>query len=101
MSDEPNCVVWLSFCDGDRPAGDQFLGACIVRIHATDEPRHDTREAIQAAWRLGCNPGGECRLIGGWDFPDTSIIPEEWIGRLLTREKCEEFDRLMLKEEKS
>lgn len=28
-------TFWLSFCDGDRPKGQQFLGACVVDV--TDE----------------------------------------------------------------
>lgn len=43
---------WLSFADGDRPAGDQFLGVCVVR-------GRDMREAVSRAWKLGCNPGGQ------------------------------------------
>src|SRR5437773_2033066 len=29
-------VFWLSFCDGDRPAGEQFLGVAIVDVTAED-----------------------------------------------------------------
>lgn len=43
---------WLSFADGDKPRGQQFLGACVVRA-----PGFVT--AIIAAKESGCFPGGE------------------------------------------
>lgn len=42
---------WLSFADGDRPAGAQFLGACIVQAHGCFE-------AVRESHRLKINPGG-------------------------------------------
>jgi len=68
-------TFWLSFCDPDRPAGEQFLGVCIVQV--TDADRIVAHELVAArfphaaadadwiaaaarkAWALGCNPGGE------------------------------------------
>lgn len=43
---------WLSFADGDRPPGSQFLGCAAV-----DAP--DMPSAIRRAHVLGINPGGE------------------------------------------
>lgn len=45
-------LVWMSFCDGSRPKGSQFLGACVVDANSMEG-------AIRAAWSAGCNPGGE------------------------------------------
>lgn len=45
---------WLSFADASRPRGLQFLGVAAVR--ATD-----LAGAMRAAWRAGCNPGGQVR----------------------------------------
>ncbi len=68
-------TYWLSFCDGERPTGQQFLGVAIVDV--TDADVDAIREELRAkfpkakdgaewlaaasrkAWALGCNPGGE------------------------------------------
>ena len=74
---------WLSFCDERRPRGDRFLGVCIVQ-------GDELADAIQEAWRLGCNPGGEVLgfpiLRGEWQ------PKKKWRGRLLTRAQAEEAD---------
>lgn len=57
---------WLSFADPDRPTGQQFLGACIVR--AVDEI-----SAVKVAHALGINPGGEVRFM--------DLVPEK-VARL-------------------
>ena len=54
--DEPDWW-YLSFCDPLLPRGTQFLGACFCR-------GRDQRQAVQAAWNLGCNPGGEVISTG-------------------------------------
>ena len=46
-------LFWLSFADGSKPKGTQFLGACVVEAPSF-------ADAIQVAWAHGCNPGGEC-----------------------------------------
>jgi hypothetical protein len=77
-------VMWLSFCDASLPKGSQFLGACIV-------PGDDVVEAVQAAWRLGCNPGGEA--LGHVIPSDVEPrIADKWKRRLLTRAECEAMD---------
>ena len=53
---EPH-FFWLSFCDTERPVGQQFLGATVVTAS-------DVEEAVRAAWRLGINPGGEVAALG-------------------------------------
>ena len=74
--------MYLSFADETG-----FLGA--VFLH-----EQDIVSAQKEAWRLGINPGGEVMGLGPGPMP-----PEEWVGRLLTREQIEEFDRIMLAEE--
>jgi hypothetical protein len=54
--DEPDWY-YLSFSDPKRPRGTQFLGACFVRGTTA-------RMAVQAAWNLKCNPGGEVTEVG-------------------------------------
>lgn len=80
---------WLSFVDPDKappldqqvPGGPSFLGACIV-------PGAHWLEAVNNAWALGCNPGGE--VVG---LP-TTAPDSSWIGRLLTREDIDQLDRI-------
>lgn len=43
---------WLSFADGGKPRGQEFLGACVVRASGFVT-------AIIAAKKFGCYPGGE------------------------------------------
>jgi hypothetical protein len=72
---------WLSFADGARPAGEQFLGAAIV-------PGEDIIAAVQAAHAAGCNPGGE---VCGLPIPQllASRLEANQIGRLMQRDEAE------------
>ena len=72
-------TYWLSFCDNEKPQGQQFLGACIIEVEAIDAerakalidlqfPQHApgaewTAAATQKAHRQGCNPGGQVMSI--------------------------------------
>lgn len=78
---------WLSFCDATRPKGEQFLGAAIVRAE-------DIAGAIRAAWRFGCNPGGE---VLSEPFPEDleDAVPDHFRHRLLSRAECAEVDELL------
>ena len=78
---------WLSFCDGDRPEGQQFLGVSVV-------DGFNLASAAANAHRLGCNPGGE---VMGIEAPEDMIhmVPESYRNRLLTRSEAEELDKLM------
>lgn len=49
----PRYTYWLSFADGDRPKGQQFLGAAII------DDCVNMADAIEQAHVSGCNPGGE------------------------------------------
>ena len=73
---------WLSFVDAGRPEGDRFLGGCIV-------PATEFEDALQKAWRLGCNPGGQCK---GARIPAHPVPSARWVGRLLSRIEIDEMD---------
>ncbi len=81
-------VWWLSFVDPDRPEGQRFLGVSIV--HADDQIH-----AVQRAWDLGCNPGGEILIAGVDEHALGQYVPPKWCGRLLTKEECALFDAEM------
>jgi hypothetical protein len=81
---QPERWWWLSFCDPERPRGQQFLGACVVRARGV-------ATACRASWTLGCNPGGEMMALPA---PEHFIVQPGWEGRLLTRAECDEFNRL-------
>lgn len=91
-------TYWLSFCDGDKPEGEQFLGVAVVDVDNID--RHDSRvesfvrslrgpsgpppddealwlaAATAKAWETGCNPGGEMMA-----FDMTSLRGEPELAR--------------------
>lgn len=79
MIDRDGPLWWLSFVD---PTDGHFLGACIVEA----EQIHD---AVPAAWRLGCNPGGEVAIVR---IPDErrERVPVEFIRKLLSRDDIDE-----------
>jgi hypothetical protein len=80
---------WLSFCDSDRPTGDQFLGVAIVDVTAVDAAavagdvtqrmvRHGKVPTFEAVWMAAairkahqthCNPGGEVAAVRIDDNP--------------------------------
>ena len=78
---------WLSFCDPKIHEGSQFLGACIIE-------GSDGIEAIRAAHRLGCNPGGEV-LFHEIDADVVSAIPLRSRNVLLSKSECEFVDLLV------
>jgi hypothetical protein len=84
-SSEPAAWWWLSFADPKRPKGKQFLGACLVQARGF-------LGAVMVAKRAGINPGGEVQGMG--PIPADADIKPGWTGRLLSREECEEFDRV-------
>lgn len=80
-------AFWLSFADGRRPKGQQFLGCCIIEA--------PTFEAAHAATRLlRINPGGE---VQAHEMRIPSAEDAAWLrpymNRLLTRAQAEELDR--------
>lgn len=67
---------WLSFADGTKPTGEQFLGVAIVEALGFIE-------AVRVAHLLGINPGGEVR---GGPVP-TEPYPETVRNRLLSKDE--------------
>lgn len=82
---------YLSFADGGRPKGTQFLGGCYVRVPVDAESmasREQLWRTLQESHRLGINPGGEVRALG--PIPDEEIAEKVQpvdLRRLLTREE--------------
>jgi hypothetical protein len=87
-------TFWLSFADPARPAGEQFLGVCIVQV--TDADRIVAHELVTArfshaaadadwiaaatrkAHALGCNPGGQVMSVditADWPPPADYDVP--------------------------
>lgn len=79
----PVRLWYFSFADGTRPKGTQFLGGLYLRAKTFSG-------ALTKSHKEGLNPGGEVRFAEA----DPDVVPEEWIGRLLSREELEEQDRL-------
>lgn len=69
---------WLSFCDTDRPSGQQFLGVCIVA-------GRDLEAAVRNAWVLGINPGGQVLGLKASKKKMRTFLAEEHWGKLLNR----------------
>lgn len=80
-------LYWLSFCDAEKPEGEQFLGAAIVRAVCLSH-------AVAASHLSDCNPGGE---VQGIAMPASlaARVTDEWLGRLLSREDIARFDAAM------
>lgn len=74
--DNPAVLWWMSFCDLEKPEGQQFLGVAIVEapglIHAH-----------QKAWSLGINPGGQVQSV------QVDGIAKEFHDRLLSYAELE------------
>lgn len=74
--DNPPTLWWMSFCDPEKPKGQQFLGVCIVEAPGF-------MHAHQKAWALGINPGGEIQAT------QVESVPVEYLDRLLSRAELE------------
>lgn len=104
---------WLSFCDPNRPAGQQSLGVAIVRPsewspglqalasemrEVVGHPRpadwtpgdRGLVGAISMANRLKLNPGGE---VAGVPIPADHVPDLRYRNRLLTRAEADEAGR--------
>lgn len=71
--------MWLSFCDTDKPQGQQFLGVIITKAL-------DFRQAVADTWLLQINPGGEVSM---YDIPDEIPIRPQIFDKLLSRQELE------------
>lgn len=100
-------TYWLSFCDADRPEGEQFLGVAVVEVDNID--RHDARvedyvrerrgptgpppddealwltAAMAKAWETGCNPGGQMLSFDMTSLRDTEELKRTPRHVLLSR----------------
>ena len=103
---EGSKVFWLSFCDADRPTGQQFLGACLVDVSAAEadeaaimvmlrfpmaQPGAEwAAAATRKAHRLGCNPGGE---VASYEISaDNPNLSHYQRGVLMDRATIERID---------
>ena len=99
-------IYWLSFCDGDKPKGEQFLGACLVEVSQEEadlaavcvaiefpyaEPGSEwIGAASRKAHQMGCNPGGEMASIElPADHPNLRYFAKHV---LMSREAIERID---------
>lgn len=97
-------TYYLSFCDDERPTGDQFLGGCVVRVEDADaelmaievalrfpnaaEDAEWIAAACRKAHELGINPGGQVLSLDITDAPMPEGFP---IGVLMSRAEMERF----------
>ena len=72
--EQPQKVMWMSFCAGNKPKGQQFLGVIIMRAPGL-------MHAIERAWALGINPGGE---VVTTLLADASSVKPEHFDKLLS-----------------
>lgn len=100
-------TYWLSFLDEQRPAGQRFLGVCVVDVDADDAeavrdelivkfPNHAEgaewiAAAIRAAHEMGCNPGGQVASVV---VPASCPAPR---NRLLSKADVERLEQTQLK----
>ena len=90
MTDATTRRFWLSFADDSKPRGQQFLGVCVVEVTFEEAasllPRIDREfpnhqegaewisAAVDKAWRLKCNPGGEVASLDITNAPNPDGI---------------------------
>lgn len=99
-------IFWMSFTDPEKPAGQRFLGVCVVEVTATDVERYlpllhaEHPEALPGAeWLFaamqyarahGCNPGGEIMsTVLDDDDPRVTTIPRD---RLMLMDELTRLD---------
>lgn len=100
-------TFWLSFCDSDRPKGQQFLGACVLDVADSEAesmlsdltarfPNHQPgaewiAAALKKAWALGCNPGGEV-ATSDVTAADPKALAHYERGQLYSRAEIDAID---------
>ncbi len=70
--------LWLSFCDTDKPKGDQFLGVIVIESCGL-------ATAIQKLWEMGINPGGQVLC-----YETSGVLPDH-MGRLLSKDQLRSY----------
>lgn len=78
LEDNLERCLWMSFCDTDKPSGEQFLGVIITKTLGI-------AHAVQKTHALGINPGGQ---ILSYEIDPNEIKPEDF-NKLLRREDLE------------
>jgi hypothetical protein len=79
--DEP--WFYLSFCDGELPKGQQFLGGAYIQ-------GKNAGAAVGRSHKLGVNPGGEVSILGPLTADEMDEnVPVADRERLLTRAEVE------------
>jgi hypothetical protein len=76
-------LFYLSFCDPERPKGQQFLGCTIVDALSPVS-------AVREAWARSVNPGGEVAIVE-LDIASSADLPQEvksYFNRLVPREEA-------------
>lgn len=82
---------YMSFCDPNKPQGQQFLGAIVV--YDID----NVGDGATKAHILGINPGGE--VLGG-EIPEDKIVPDEFCNRLLSADEARNLPFVKNKEKR-
>nr|ABU51093.1 BpiB02 [uncultured organism Bio4] len=77
----PLQLFYMSFADGSKPKGQQFLGGLFIQAKSFTG-------AIRASHQQGLNPGGEVQAA-----VVQRPVESKWIGRLMSRAELEEMDR--------
>lgn len=107
---------WVSFCDGTKPEGQQFLGVAIIDV--TEDEAFEGRvaatlmrivhgrppaeadvgwmtAAIGSAHLTGCNPGGEVMAVRIDDQPKFAALDARLPrNRLLQKSELEQLEVL-------
>lgn len=78
---------WLSFCDTDKPTGQEFLGVIVVEELG---PMH----AVNKTHELGINPGGQVMVV---PVAADSIKPEH-LNRLMLLPELQEMGYVEMQE---
>ena len=84
---------WVSFAHPSKAAGDRFLGVSIIdgtRFADLDQ-KGEFDAVMDEAWRLKANPGGAVQA-GRLPEDSVSIVPESFIGRLLSNDEVDEMN---------
>ena len=82
-------LLRLSFCDTQRPKGEQFLGVAIVAVPHLfeDDEGSAVKFAIRETHRLGINPGGE--VLTFEVPPEGEQLARQHVHRLMERAELE------------
>lgn len=78
-------IAELYFSDPTKPPGQRFLGVTLIEPDDDPSPRF-VIQAVEEAWRLKANPGGEVLC---YEHPISKL--EEWktyMNRLLTEDEA-------------